>query len=238
LSEDDGGGIPRPLTAKQIRSLARTARIYHESLVEAPSDSFWKEWLASRGYDVDWVIENFRLGVVDQALPGHEGYHGWLVVPNLTRTRWGDDRVVGVRFRNPDLTSSTKYLAAAGSKIRLYNCRDLARATTYVIACEGETDLWALSQAGLPVVAVPGASAFGGADSFRLRLFEGFARVIVLQDPDDAGANLVAEMEAIDGLEVKRMPDGIKDPSEFLAKLGEKALRTYVLAEESPEEEE
>jgi hypothetical protein len=239
--EDDASEILkriRPMKQKPKLALERATNKYHAALREAPKDHPWNEWFKARGFDPEWIADMFRLGIVKNPAPGHENYLGWLSVPSLIKDRYGNEIVTGLRFRNPDTTSPTKYLMVKGQNVLLYNLRSLHDARDVVILCEGESDSWAVARADLPVVGIPGASAFGGSDSHRLRLFQGFERVILLQDPDEAGAGLTRELESIEGLEVKTFPAGTKDASEYLIAHGPDALREYVLKQDAEEEED
>lgn len=223
---------------KQRQSLERATNKYHAAWKELPKDHPWNEWFRARGFEPEWLADTFRLGIVKDPAPGHEKYVGWLSVPSLIKDRYGVEVVTGMRFRNPDTTSKTKYLMVNGQPVLLYNLRSLHDARDVICLTEGETSSWALQRAGLPVVGIPGASAFGGGDSYRLRLFQGFERVILLQDPDEAGAGLTRELESIEGLEVKTFPEGTKDASDFLIAHGPDALREYVLKQDVSEEDE
>ena len=156
-------------------------------------------------------------------------FKGRLAIPNILTDRWGNERVVGLKFRSLEDNPSAKFLYPPKQQIRLYNLRSLREASDVIVLAEGESDSWSCDACGLPVIGIPGAKTFGGDNSYRLRLLEGFSRVILLQDADEAGAGLAAELESVDGLEVKTMPDGLKDVNEALRKLGPDALREYIL---------
>lgn len=235
----------KPLSESQRRSLESATNRYRQALREAPADHPWNMWLQEKGFDSTWVADEFRLGLVDRASsPLDEPYVGWLAVPNLVRDRYGHERVVGLKFRNPNHSDpGAKYMYRKGQEMRLYNLRALHQARHFIILTEGETDAWSVAYAGLPVVAIPGANTFGGENSHRLRIFgspsaPGFQRVIVLQDPDEAGQGLISQLESIEGLEVKQMPKGFKDPSEFLIGRGRDELKRYILAREEKKQEE
>ena len=221
---------PLPATARKL--LERQADRYIAAFETEGPDGHWHQWLASRGFDPDVTGKRFRLGIVDRPAEAHKHYAGWLAVPNLLCDRWGNERVVGLAFRNPDPDAAAKYMYPKGQGIRMYNLRALREAADVIALCEGQSDTWSCDAAGVPVIGIPGAKTFGGENSYRLRLLEGFSRVILLQDNDEAGQGLANELESVDGLEVKTMPDGLKDVNEALRKLAPDKLREFILKQE------
>lgn len=222
----------KPLSPTARKLLEKQTDRYHAAFQAEGPDGHWHQWLASRGFDPERTGKRFRLGIVDRPAEAHKHYAGWLAVPNILCDRWGNERVVDIRFRNPDEDSAMKYGMAKGTHLRLYHLRALREASDVLVICEGQSDTWAADAAGVPAIGIPGAKTFGGENSYRLRLLEGFSRVILLQDNDDAGAGLANELESVDGLEVKTMPDGLKDVNEALRKLGPDKLREFILKQD------
>lgn len=194
----------------------------------------------TRGLSPD-SVKSFRLGYVDDPLPGHEDYQGRLAIPYLTRAG-----VVQIRFRAlPGDPSPAKYLSMPGVDPTLYNVNDLSRPEPFVCVCEGEIDTITAHQAGLPAIGVPGVN--GWRPWFR-RCLQGFDAVYVLCDNDipkarpgctcngdgtcrghnpgaEFGHRLAAEVQ---NARVVLMPVG-QDVNSFVVEHGPEALREKVL---------
>lgn len=96
-----------------------------------PARTYWTKRLGPHSRD---SATYFRVGVVDQPLPGHEQYRGWLCIPYLTRTG-----PVGLKFRclnDHDCKSVHKerYLIPAGQQQRLYNPAALDRPEPFLVS--------------------------------------------------------------------------------------------------------
>jgi hypothetical protein len=142
--------------------------------------------LASRGLtDEEPVVARFRLGVVDDPLPGHEMYRGMLAIPYMRRAADGSWTVVSMRFRciEPDCEhrGHGKYNTVPGDRPRLYNTVALVEQDDEIAITEGELDAVTATACGVPAVAVPGVEAWR--DYFR-PAFEGYETVYVLADND------------------------------------------------------
>ncbi|MER7445013.1 hypothetical protein [Micromonospora avicenniae] len=141
------------------------------------------EYLKSRG--LLWAnAQFFKLGFVENPLPGHEKYRGRISIPYLTRSG-----AVDIRFRAlPELVDGeyqkpigAKMLSLPGNIPRLYNTLDLDRRETFICLCEGEPDTWTAHQAGLPAVGVPGID---GWSEWWARCFKGYEAVYILAHND------------------------------------------------------
>jgi DNA-binding transcriptional ArsR family regulator len=84
--------------------------------------------------------------------------------------------------------------------------------------CEGTSDTWTLWHADLPALGIPSASTW---KSEWWREVEGFERIVLIADADDAGAGLAQKLAETcpDHLQervyVLKLPDGIKDANEL-----------------------
>jgi hypothetical protein len=104
----------------------------------------------------------------------------------------------------------------AGVKLLPYGLEDLdaMHETGTLVIVEGESDRWTLRLHEVRALALPGADT---ARTLRAEHVTGFARVVIAQDADDAGAALVqtlaSHVGALWGGEVRvvRMPAGCKD---------------------------
>lgn len=163
-------------------------------------------YLAGRGLS-EGTAHSFRLGVVDDPLPGDETYRSRLCIPYLTRAG-----VVSIRFRciqqhDCSVHGGTKYLGYPGAPTHLFNVGDLFLPGDLVCVTEGELDAVVLHQAGLPSVGIPGANNW---KKHYPRILEDFRRIVCFADGDEAGrkfGKLVAESVA--GVVVVTMPEGM-----------------------------
>jgi len=155
--------------------MTEAAKTFQASLGDAG-----REYLEGRG--LLEVAERAGLGRV----PGDPGpewgrYAGMLAIPYLTVDR----EVVSIRFRSIDPErGGPKYLQPPGSEITIYNMPTLASNSRTVIITEGELDCLTLTSLDYTAIGMPGANAWKPHYS---RALDGFERVIVAGDPDDAG---------------------------------------------------
>lgn len=160
-----------------------------------------------------------RLGYVAEPTPGYgDGeYVGRLAIPYVTPSG-----VVDVRFRTLN-NAGPKYLSRPGSTTRMFGVSSLFTATTTVGVCEGELDtIVATHVARVPSVGVPGASNW---QRHYPLLFEGFQRVFVFADGDQAGRDFARKVAAsVEQAVIIDMPDGM-DVSELVRAEGPDALR-------------
>lgn len=204
--------------------------MYHEALLNLPESHPAKEWLREQVSDHASVVDRFQLGFVETpVVDEHRSAKGRLAIPNITQNGEGAEIVVGLKFRLLDHGGSDdsrpKFIYPKGQQLRLYNLRDLLQAGDVIAVCEGESDTWAAWSAGYYAVGVPGTDTFGKDEkAHRLRVFQGFSRVILCRDNDDAGGILVDAMEPVESLEVRTF-EPHKDVREFVQKEGAEAFR-------------
>lgn len=186
------------------RLLERATAQYESKLEGSPASLY----LVNRSLTKE-VQRKFRLGFVDDPLPGHESYRGRLAIPYLTQSG-----VVDIRFRAVPMdgdpgraTLGAKYLGLPGSSLRPFNTMALAREESFVFICEGELDTITADMAGLPTVGFPGVESWL---KLYFRMFR-YRRVAVLADNDDKGQGKeFAEkiLGNIPGAVVIAMPEG------------------------------
>lgn len=177
--------ILRPSSQSRRALLQRATREYADQL---SSDQATSDYLEGRGLLSS--AEILGLGVVRSPLPGHDQYAGRLAIPYIGPR----GNVYDIRYRCLEDhvckdVGCPKYLGDAGVETRLYNTRSLVASTDYILIAEGELDAATLLACGWPAVGVPGASAW---KKHRPKMFDGFSRVIVLGDGDEAGRKFVA----------------------------------------------
>lgn len=174
-------------------------------------------YLAGRGIPAE-VARTFRLGYVAEPTPGlgDDDYVGRLAIPYITPSG-----VVDMRYRT--LASGPKYLSRPGSNVRMFGVESLFKAMTYVGICEGELDtVVATGVAQIPSVGVAGASNW---QPHYPLLFEGFQRVYVFTDGDDAGRDFGKKViSTIEQAVLVPMPDG-QDVNDVVRDRGPQALR-------------
>jgi DNA primase len=166
------------LSTSRLTFLGQASELYSKALRDSAAVPYLKE---KRGLSGD-SARYFRLGYVDDPLPGHEKYAGHLAIPYVTRAG-----IVSIRFRRLGDGDGPKYLSEPGEETRLYHPEAFFRHERFICLCEGEIDTMTAVQAGLPAVGVPGAN---GWSKFFYRAFEGYDAVFILTDMDDKGAGL------------------------------------------------
>lgn len=176
----------RPLSASQREALEEATVTYQAAVTAGAA-----RYLLARGIDQQ-AAATFRLGVVADPLPGHERFRGFLSIPYLDRT----GQPLTMRFRciaehEHRSHGHGKYMSITGEPARVYNVRAVHDADNEIHVAEGEFDAQVLTLAGLPAVAIPGAS--GWRNQHR-RMLAGFSRVWVWGDPDDAGADFITRV--------------------------------------------
>lgn len=226
----------RPLSDSARKSLESSTAAYHETLMGLRGTNHPAvEFLRERGIAPS-LVAHFRLGlVVEPYSHDHEKFVGRFCIPNIIPTMDGDERVVGQKYRLLDYAGKgdkrPKFVQPVGQPARIYNLRAIAEAGDVIVVTEGESDCWSVSMTGMPAIGVPGAQVWSKDQSYRTRLLEGFSRVILCRDNDDAGLDLVKALEAVDGLEVRSF-EPHKDVSEFLHAEGVDALRERINGED------
>ena len=133
------------LSNSQRQFLLQAATEYAQHIHQAA------DYLATRGLSVD-EARKFHLGVVDNPLPGHEGYKGKLVIPYITPSG-----VVDLRFRSIH-GEDPKYIGLPGAKTTMFNAQSVLTADGYICVTEGEIDcITTVVKTGHPAIGVPGA---------------------------------------------------------------------------------
>lgn len=174
----------QPLTDLQVQTLDEAMSHYEDAMTVECA-----QYLADRGLTKE-TVRTHRLGVVDDPIPAHERYRGWLAIPYLV-----NGLPVRVRFRcieDHEHMGHGKYGQPTGESLLLYGADDITQgATDEIHVTEGEFDRLILKQCGLPATAFPGASTF---QSRHGRVLAGFNKVFVWGDPDQAGAEFTTKV--------------------------------------------
>lgn len=206
------------------RSFLRTAtEKYHADLNGSPAD----EYLRTRGLgfpSTKEALDRFNLGYVNDPLPGHEMYRGYLAIPYL---RWSQDQVwsvVSIRFRciqDHDHKGHGKYMTLAGDRPRLYNTLALLKDSPRIAITEGEIDAITAQVCGIPAVGAPGAQSWQ--QHFR-EPFLGYREVFVLADGDEAGMQFARTIAgSLPNAKIIPSPEG-QDVNSFVLDKGPDAL--------------
>ena len=133
-------------------------------------------YLNGRGIS-EMTAARYQLGVITDAIEGHQMYEGWLSIPYMTAL----NLCVGFKFRRLD-DGKPKYGAPIGQKSHLYNVASTMSSTSAIVICEGEFDSIVMeANCGIPAVGVPGVAAW---KPYYNKLFNGFDTVYVIGDND------------------------------------------------------
>lgn len=204
----------KPLPKSQRESLEAATATFHEAL-KSEAGAPARAYLAARGIDLDSpeggaLAEKFRLGVVaTDDVPGFERFVGRLVIPNICAS----GHVVHMKFRALG-DEEPKYDSLALPS-RLFNLQALNDAESVLWLTEGEVDAISLALLGAPAVAIPGASSW---KKHHARVLDGFERLVLIQDDDEAGSDLADRLRHTDlPVHVVRPPRGYKDTNAALA---------------------
>lgn len=181
--------MPRP--SDEFRtSLERMAASYQETLsVETVS------YFNSRGLGPD-LLERYRIGTVNALVAEHASYNGMACIPYITPL----GGVLALKFRVLHTCTTecqhTKYITPYPTLIYNTPALDRAEEMDLVAITEGEIDAITLDACcGIPAVAIPGVDVWTQHKEFPL-LFQGFSRVLMFRDPDDAGKKLADHVTA------------------------------------------
>lgn len=187
------------------------------------------KYLLARGITED-AANTFRLGVVLEPFPGHSKFQGFMSIPYLGH----DGRVLTIRFRcihshEHREHGHGKYMSIPEDRPRMFNVRAIPQAEDEIHVTEGEFDAITLNMIGLPAVAIPGAQGWQRHHKYAL---EGFQRVWVWGDPDDAGAKFAnAVTRALPRAKSVRLPGG--DVNEIYNKGGRHAVLELIRPKET-----
>lgn len=204
----------KPLPSSQRASLEAATVAFREAL-RTPAGAQGVEYLRGRGIDLDSpeggaVAEKFRLGfVATDDVPGFERFVGRLAIPNICAS----GHVVHMKFRA--LGDEEPKYDSLSLPSRLFNLQALNEADSVLYVTEGEVDAISLGLLGAPAVAIPGASSW---KRHHVRVLDGFERIVLVQDDDEAGADLADRLRHTDlPVHVVRPPKGHKDVNSALA---------------------
>lgn len=127
------------------------------------------------------VAQQFRLGYINDPLPGDEQQRGRLVIPYLTHSG-----VTWIKTRNITDSDAPRYLwLTEGPGKRLFNVNDLFKTSPHIVCAEGELDALVMSSLiGVPAVAIPGTQFW---DRKLRGVFDDYDRVFCCMDGDSAG---------------------------------------------------
>lgn len=206
-------------SSTQLAFLMEATSRYHHSL----SGSRAEEYLESRGLKGE-DLRKFRLGVVDDPMPGHDMYKGWLAIPYM---RWSPGQgwtVITMRFRcleDHDHGRHGKYMAHPGSQIHIYNTLAVLGSNDEICICEGEIDAITASIHGLPSVGIPGRENW---KSHFYRMFVGYEKIYILADGDQAGKDFAYDVvKTLPKARIINMPEG-EDVNSTAKKFGVNAI--------------
>ena len=186
--------------------------------------------LAELAEDKQLDAEKFRAWHAHEIPAGHapEAPYGGIAIPY--RTREGELHAVQYRLTEEKVEGVDRFKWRKGDTPILYGlwrlCEWTGSDTLYL--CEGESDTWSLWHAELPALGIPGARMW---KPEWWREVEGFERIVLIADADDAGAGLAQKLAETcpdslrERVHVLRLPDGVKDANELWQQLDADAER-------------
>jgi DNA primase len=215
LSESGKGKISLVPSKQSREFLAAASAAYMDQLANA---NHAQDYLKNRGLSADRQAF-FKLGYVNDPLPGHESYAGRIAIPYVTRSG-----VVGFKFRSlSEGKDKFKYLYPTGQATSIFNPEAFFHPRPYIAVCEGEIDTMTAHGRMLPAVGFPGAKAI---KPWFWKPLAGYDAVYILADGDDNGesmawANHIAEY--VENTRIIPMPTG-HDVNSFVTENGYDAL--------------
>lgn len=181
------------VTKSQRDFLIAATDKYRSSYSGSPAEAYMKtRGLVSTRVDIQSKIDQFRLGYVEDPMPGHEMFRGCISIPYL---RWHQEQgwmVVSIRFRRLD-DAKPKYMTVAGDQPWLYNTLALIKHSPRVAITEGEIDCITAQVCGIPAVGVPGVQLW---KPYMKELFLGYREVFILADGDEPGMDFANKVAA------------------------------------------
>lgn len=182
------------LSNSQRQYLLQATQEYFKNLHMA------QDYLATRGITIQ-EASLFHLGVVNEALPGHEQYVGRLAIPYITPSG-----VVDIRFRAMG-NSELKYMGIPGAKTTMFNAQAVLTASNYICVTEGEFDAITVNvKTKHPAVGIPGANNW---KPYYTRILDDFDTIIVLADGDAPGLEFAKKISReLGNTNIIQMPEG------------------------------
>jgi hypothetical protein len=176
--------------------------------------------LAELAEDKQLDAEKFRAWHAHEIPAGHapEAPYGGIAIPY--RTREGDLHTIQYRLTKEKVNGVARFKWRTGDTRILYGLWRLPEwgdADTLYL-CEGTSDTWTLWHADLPALGIPNASTWR---EEWWREVEGFQRIVLIPDNDEAGENLAREIAKTcpdhlrERVQVLQLPNGIKDANEL-----------------------
>ena len=169
------------------------------------------DYLATRGLSVA-EVQQFHLGVVKDALPGHEAYTGRLAIPYITPSG-----VVDIRFRSMQ-GEDPKYMGMPGAKTTMFNAQSVLGSDDYICVTEGEIDaMTVVIKTGHAAVGIPGANNW---KPYYSKILDDFDTVIILADGDAPGLEFGKKISReLGNVNIVQMPEG-HDVNSIVQSLG------------------
>jgi len=132
----------------------------------------------------------------------------------------GDLHTIQYRFTLEKVVGVDRFKWRSGDTRILYGLWRLGEWTgsDTLYLCEGVSDTWTLWHADLPALGIPSATTW---KSEWWREMEGFPRIVLIPDNDEAGENLAREIAKTcpdhlrERVQVLQLPNGIKDANEL-----------------------
>ncbi len=190
--------------------------------------AFWQAFFTDRKLDFEYLVDAFDMSFAKG---------GTLAIPYFN----AEGELINHKYR---AMGEKRFWMDAGAERGFYNLHRVVGADVIVIV-EGEMDVFAVDQAGVPhVISVPDgapapnaknyASKFDFLESAKTILDEA-SRIVIAVDADEPGAHLRDELTRRLGRQKVahvHWPEGTKDANDFLIRYGEAALKVKLLEAE------
>jgi DNA primase len=174
------------LSEESRASLGMMAAAYRAALAASPQAL---SYLSGRGIG-QAAIERFQLGLVDGSFAENAIYSGRICIPYLTKL----GGICSLKFRVAhdcdDTHDHQKYITPYPTRIFNPFAFERAEQLGYIGISEGEFDAVINTvECDIPTIGIPGVDTWVKHPEWR-PLFDGYAKVLVFKDQDDAGEKL------------------------------------------------
>jgi hypothetical protein len=210
------------------RELERVAGVQPATARPIPPRRRQQQQPASDAPEMAQALRNFGIAeLADAKRLDAEKLIAWHVrelpdggIEILYLTREGDLHTIQYRLTLEKVNGVDRFKWRTGDTRILYGLWRLPEwgdADTLYL-CEGTSDTWTLWHADLPALGIPSATTW---KSEWWREMEGFPRIVLIPDADDAGSQLVEKLAETcpDHLQervyVLHLPEGVKDANEL-----------------------
>jgi len=179
------------------------------------------------GHHVYFVNRGISLPVIEEYMLGWNAKLKRYAIPNYVVDEKSKEEVLwAIQYRASTAEQEHwgKYISEEGGRNRnLFNTQIISPSLPYIVLTESPLDCLAMKSHGFPCIAKFDGNQGRGAHWERdwTKRLKGIAEIIIVPNNDDAG-DLIAKqfLEDVPRSRAARLPEGIKDLTDFIVKSG------------------